>query len=1661
MILMTKVFKPISILLTFVLSLSFITAVPEIAQAATSAADITGISVTTPADIPTDGSKTITVSLQPAATDFKSALGNNFSWLSVTSSNTDHVSVGDISWKSNSSVEVVLKAPAIGGLEMWTVTSGVGSSTITVKANNLTKQITAKSYLYPLAVKWQTEVGSHIGMVKGDTKTLTYLVSPCNYGDWENGQLVCASNSVSWSSSAPNVASVSNGTIYANDFGTAAICATSTLNSEAKSCINVTVGAIANLSVDAGSVSGAWLYLDSAQTQRCKIDYNFNGGGNPFKRIVIHCEITSGAGAGGKAMLGFVNAHDTAQVSGSVGDNTARHFELCFDPFTPDGSGVHINQNSIPQLFPDGHAQTVNNKIVNNEWSAYVMRRIKANWNGGWLNNDVFPGFRLNFSAAAANHVNGSFSERQGVYTADVVNYFQWLIEFKKPEGFDWGQFPYVSSPEFHAAMIEPLKTWAKTCMPQIDTPSISVDKENRKIVLTNIGWSECQNQVSNGSASRTRFSGGKVKISLENGLTFSDNSTVATFNNGDNVEITYPESFATSNLDTDGLIKLRLIYPQTPIGMFYGVPGQHLWMNDFGKASANKTCEEYGDPSSCLLTLNVKKAKLTAIQKQYITTGDLASTRNPNFTDSNGNHIYDGNEYVPTQAQADGTAFKVGNCTHADGKTENAPCSLMPGDNGYDNRTEYLAQYNSLSDQLRNVQRVTRRYPYSFTTSQSVEYCGIVPGTGMGIEDPAKGWLTEETASDGEAKSVKTTFGILFDGYQNSTQIINPSALNAAVDAAILVDQTLPHASVNLTPNNQNCLKHGGVINIEESTLMTHVTVQTSLQTDLARQRTWEKYCLWVYKGNSPLATDSTYCPSSKTSTENIPTNSPDSLYLNGNEAGTIKKKYTPLAWEASSSISGALNVTGEPNSVTGIGSCDTTMPATGNRVSGSGCNWWYNGQNNVTHVQPVQTSLLPQQRVISRIQLLGVLCNKPGFDKIVGEAGLKIPNGAYDQYKGKVFANEDNFGFAVSPKVMIPIIYKSEQAAQNPTDVAGVNRYARFTAEQWNDGIVAFNNAQTGGAKAVFGSEDNIGHKYFGKHSDYPQTGALISDSAVTTVDNSGFYDKECPVECTSSSADLPPIIASAGEDATINNTVIGTDYTKANVRKTTTNLNYVEENKYGVLLEKDTEANHTNGSILSFFRFNVDRTVKFDLWYPKNSHSESAADLKKAVYYDGRLPLSTTIVQWNKGTPDNSFFKAWASSSNALYTSKTPLFAGTDKQPYQSSLAPKNGRQFMPVVSTSNNPSVSTEIPVPYGNYKNTTSGNSGLGTYSDTIAGLKNKLVFRSSWASDNNLAQMFNINWEYQIQLSPNDGTGIDKGYPNRYGFEDDSINWISHSKDPSRQTSYVSGYTDEVQSVYTWTRKVVDASSWTPANTSSPKYSPVKEDIARVDAAPAITVNCQDCTSSNTATGSSIQQRFTITQGQMAKYTTTLRSNTGGTVTLRVSNADDFYSVFVNGQPLFIATATFEDSGPQQIVVPANTDTKIDIIVHNQENGVSGVGDGTIYAWGTVPNPGSINFELSPLGYTTPVSTSVTVIDPKVTTQGVCYGEYGTETQTLTTSSTATDHNIKELLYNNTGWGVENNLENRVLGQGLTTDKAFTDSFSTSVVLRFLRSVSE
>lgn len=134
--------------------------------------------------------------------------------------------------------------------------------------------------------------------------------------------------------------------------------------------------------------------------------------------------------------------------------------------------------------------------------------------------------------------------------------------------------------------------------------------------------------------------------------------------------------------------------------------------------------------------------------------------------------------------------------------------------------------------------------------------------------------------------------------------------------------------------------------------------------------------------------------------------------------------------------------------------------------------------------------------------------------------------------------------------------------------------------------------------------------------------------SNAAKKATANLGFYDKECPFDCT------PAKSTSSG--ASSNNGAVNNSG----------NTGKKGADKYGAT------SGGLNNNSFDFFRDNGQKDVKVDVWYPANV---------SGVSYKGQAPKTTTVTRWAEGTPgttgkNGGKFAMKTKSGTTLFNGKT---------------------------------------------------------------------------------------------------------------------------------------------------------------------------------------------------------------------------------------------------------------------------------------------------------------------------------------------------------------------------------------------------------------------
>ena len=183
--------------------------------------------------------------------------------------------------------------------------------------------------------------------------------------------------------------------------------------------------------------------------------------------------------------------------------------------------------------------------------------------------------------------------------------------------------------------------------------------------------------------------------------------------------------------------------------------------------------------------------------------------------------------------------------------------------------------------------------------------------------------------------------------------------------------------------------------------------------------------------------------------------------------------------------------------------------------------------------------------------------------------------------------------------------------------------------------------------------------------------------------------FFDKECPFDCTASSAKNAG--ASDKNDAISNQ---GTSGASGN----------------GGLNGAQSEGLSTNS--FEMFRDNKMREIRLDTWYPKSTD---------IVHYNGAAPRTTTVSRWSEGTPDTT--------------------------------GKNGGKFTMEAVGSSGKGvNVFGTGQTPAANQRNWDKGLFSNSTAS-VMDGFYNKFKVGASWASEEGKPQILNVKWEYAPEVS--------------------------------------------------------------------------------------------------------------------------------------------------------------------------------------------------------------------------------------------------------------------------------------------------------------------
>ena len=209
-------------------------------------------------------------------------------------------------------------------------------------------------------------------------------------------------------------------------------------------------------------------------------------------------------------------------------------------------------------------------------------------------------------------------------------------------------------------------------------------------------------------------------------------------------------------------------------------------------------------------------------------------------------------------------------------------------------------------------------------------------------------------------------------------------------------------------------------------------------------------------------------------------------------------------------------------------------------------------------------------------------------------------------------------------------------------------------------------------------------------------------------------GFYDKECPLSCTSSSS------TSAGANA------------KNGATSNVGNSPDLSRTVKGVFGAKSQD--NFNGNYFEFFRDNSPKTVRPDVWYPRSGIN--------GVTYNGDAPKTTLVTRWSGGTPvlGNEF--------NVSYLNK-------DTKKQENIFDAKNTASQ----PTQKNFETKESIEKKESLFKTSTAAQ---------VKGLLDEITVKSTWASDANKPQSLQFAWEYS--------TSVTSKVPTSLGFTSGSGN---------------------------------------------------------------------------------------------------------------------------------------------------------------------------------------------------------------------------------------------------------------------------------------------
>lgn len=213
--------------------------------------------------------------------------------------------------------------------------------------------------------------------------------------------------------------------------------------------------------------------------------------------------------------------------------------------------------------------------------------------------------------------------------------------------------------------------------------------------------------------------------------------------------------------------------------------------------------------------------------------------------------------------------------------------------------------------------------------------------------------------------------------------------------------------------------------------------------------------------------------------------------------------------------------------------------------------------------------------------------------------------------------------------------------------------------------------------------------------------------SDPALAKTGKLAFYTKECPTVCTPSS--------NPSHGASSHNLAIYNPSAKSD-SSTSTTVTWGKNGWTGAY------SNGVNGNSFEFFRDNEAHDITLPVSYPDNSMN--------TLKYDGKAALTTTVIRHSEGTPqpyttDKSGGKLTASLKRTGGSGESWLFNSD-----------KNARiLFAPNMATRT-------AFTPNPSYHSSTASR---------VPGAWNILRLKSTWASDDNQPNVFNVKWEYALK----------------------------------------------------------------------------------------------------------------------------------------------------------------------------------------------------------------------------------------------------------------------------------------------------------------------